>query len=624
MINYDLIKTDFYEAVNGEHLKELVIPEDRPATGGFNTLAENTEKTLIEDLNSLKNPDKNMEKFLKLYNMAKDDENKKRGLNFLKTIVSKIENTNSYQELQQKAREFFLEDILLPVNFFVYSDMKNAKINALYLETPSIILPDKTYYGTEKADSLLAKYKETAEKILSMYGYEKEKIAKLLEDTFKFDSLIYPNVKSSEENADYIKMYNVRTLEEVEKYSTVINITDMAKKLVGENLDKIIVTDPRFFESFNKVLTSDNFEVYKSWSIVKTILSSTSILSEEFRIAGGAYSRFLSGVDKAMNIEKYAYHATSSNLDDIISIYYGEKYFGPKAKEDVKQMALSMVDVYRKRLNENKWLNKETIKSALRKLEIFDVWVGYPDKIHEIYNEIEIDEEKSYAENVHNISKTKEIYALSRWNKEVDKKWGMSSNIVNAYYSPTQNIICFPAAILQAPFYSLTQTKSENYGGIGAVMGHEISHAFDNNGSQMDEYGNINNWWQKEDYEKFDELAKDMINQFEGIPFGSSKVNGTLTVSENIADAGGLSCALEALKNTGEYNLKEFFVNWAKVWCMKAKEQYIDLLLSIDVHAPAKLRANMQVKNLQEFYDTFDVKEGDPMYLAEDKRVNIW
>lgn len=200
----------------------------------------------------------------------------------------------------------------------------------------------------------------------------------------------------------------------------------------------------------------------------------------------------------------------------------------------------------------------------------------------------------------------------------------MSSNTVNAYYSPSNNLICFPAAILQAPFYSYTQTKSENYGGIGTVIGHEISHAFDNNGSQFDENGNMNNWWTEKDYETFNNLAKAMIDQFEGIPFASGNVNGTLTVSENIADAGGLSCSLEALKRNSDYSLEEFFINYAKIWCRKAKLEYKDLLLKTDVHAPAELRVNVQVKNLAEFYEAFDIKEEDKMYLEKDKRVNIW
>ena len=187
-----------------------------------------------------------------------------------------------------------------------------------------------------------------------------------------------------------------------------------------------------------------------------------------------------------------------------------------------------------------------------------------------------------------------------------------------------KNIIVFPAAILQAPFYSLKQSSSQNYGGIGAVIAHEISHAFDNNGSLFDEFGNLNNWWTDEDSAHFKQLAQKMIDEFDGIPFAGQKVNGKLTVSENIADAGGLSCALEAAKTEADYNAQEFFINWATIWRMKATEQYMQLLLSIDVHAPQKLRANIQAENLDDFYTAFDIKPGDEMYRAPEDRVHIW
>ncbi|BDP45616.1 hypothetical protein EfmJHP9_04860 [Enterococcus faecium] len=214
---------------------------------------------------------------------------------------------------------------------------------------------------------------------------------------------------------------------------------------------------------------------------------------------------------------------------------------------------------------------------------------------------------------------------FSKWNKPVDRsEWEMSADTVNAYYHPFRNVIVFPAAILQAPFYSLEQSSSANYGGIGAVIAHEISHAFDNNGALFDEYGNLNNWWTEEDLTQFQNKAQAMIEEFDGLPFADGKVNGKLTVSENIADAGGLSCALEAAKTESDLSIEEFFVNWATIWRTKAKKEYQQLLLQIDVHAPAKLRANVQPKNLDEFYETFGITEQDAMYLAPEKRVRIW
>lgn len=631
MIDRKLAKEDFYEAVNGEWLKTAVIPADMPVTGGFNDLVVKTENILIKDFNENnldKYSDSMMKEFIKFYNLTKNMEKRKEeGVKGLIPYVEKLENLKDFNDFNNIITEWVINGFSLPFSLVVSADMKDAVNNALYLDVPSIILPDKTYYSEEhpKKEELLQKFKEMSLNILGMYGMAKDKALNLVNDMFEFDKLLYPNMKTSVELADYTKVYNVRNLEEVEKYSDFISFNKIIKNIFGFIPNKVIVTEPVFYEKYNEIIKKENFKLLKSWLIVKLILGNTSSLTNEMRIEGGSYTRYLSGVDEAQNIEKYSYYFATGIYSDVISVYYGEKYFGEKAKKDVHNMVVSMIEVYKDRLAKNNWLNEETSKNAIKKLEKFGILVGYPDKYSEVYNKLVLNENKTFFENVIDFKAYLAKDKLDSLAKPVDKsKWHMPSNMVNAYYDPTGNLICFPAAILQAPFYSIEQTKSENYGGIGAVIGHEISHAFDNNGAKFDEKGNLNNWWTKEDFEVFDNKAKDMINQFDGIPFGSSKVNGKLTVSENIADAGGLSCSLEALKRTGDFNLEEFFVNFAKIWCMKAKPEYIDLLLSVDVHAPGRLRATIQPKNLEEFYETFDIIEGDKMYLAPEKRVSIW
>lgn len=626
-VNRELIKDDLYHAVNGEWLKTAVIPDDKPSTGGFNDLATEIETKLIKEFNELKSTDNDqMNEFLKFYNMTKNV--KKRdldGVNPALDIISKIENINSYEYLQKNLKDFAFMDLPLPFNFSIYSDMSEATRNVLYLDAASIILPDKTYYGTENEKVLLDKYSEMVRLLLPKFNYSSEKIEKLLSDTIKFDALLYPNVKSSEESADYVKMNNPRTIKEVAAYSNLIDFKSLIEELVGATPEKIIVTEPVFFENFNNFITKENFEILKSWLTVKAILSFSKLLTEEIREIGSIYGKHLSGVDKIPSVEKFAYYFATGVYSQVVSVYYGKKYFGEDAKKDVYDMVKSMIEVYKQRLAKNTWLNEKTSRSAIKKLNTLEILVGYPDTYKEIYKKLIVDETKSFFENNMQFTKIMSEYSFSKWNQPVDRKeWGMSSNTVNAYYSPTDNLICFPAAILQAPFYSLKQSKSANYGGIGSVIGHEISHAFDNNGSKFDENGNMNNWWTDEDYKTFDNLAKDMIAQFDGLDFAGHKVNGTLTVSENIADAGGLSCSLEALKNHDNYNLEEFFINFAKIWCRKARQQYIELLLKTDVHAPGELRANIQPRNLEDFYETFGVKEGDKMFMPKEKRVNIW
>lgn len=291
-------------------------------------------------------------------------------------------------------------------------------------------------------------------------------------------------------------------------------------------------------------------------------------------------------------------------------------------------MIKEMIRVYKKRLEENSWLSQATKEKAIIKLDKLGVQVGYPESIparFDAYKTVTAEDGGTLLSNALAFSKIEAKDRFSKWNKPVDRsEWEMSADTVNAYYHPFRNVIVFPAAILQAPFYSLEQSSSANFGGIGAVIAHEISHAFDNNGAKFDEFGNLNNWWTEEDLEQFQNKAQAMIDEFDGLSLADATVNGKLTVSENIADAGGLSCALEAAKSEKDFSFEEFFVSWATIWRTKAKKEYQQLLLQIDVHAPAKLRANVQLQNIDEFYETFGITEQDEMYQKPEKRVHIW
>lgn len=629
MIQKDLIKDDLYAAVNGEWLKKAVIPEDRPRIGGFTDLVIGVEDTLIKDFNELKDPkDVQMKEFLKYYNMTKDFKTRnKYGLKDIKKYIEKIEKLKDFSDLQELNKEWTLKGFDLLYDFSVYPDMSDATTNVLYLGIPSIILPEKGYYDENNEDGkrLIEVYKGMLDKILDIYSYSKEEKEKLINNTIAFDKMMAKYIKTSVELADYPKLNNPRTMEEVNKYSKVLNFEKIVFELIEAKPEKIIVEQPVFYEAYNEFVNENNFELIKSWLIIKLILGESSNLTSELKQLGGIYGRALSGTSKELPIEKYAYYHATSMFSEVISVYYGEKYFGKLAKKDVKEMVESMIKVYEKRLNENTWLKEETRKYAIKKLETLEILVGYPEIYDEVYNKLKVDENDTFFNNTIKMTEIFVKHALEKWNKPVKRlEWGMSSNTVNAYYNPSLNHICFPAAILQKPFYSLDQSKSENYGGIGAVIGHEISHAFDNNGSQFDAEGNMKNWWTKEDYEIFDNKAKAMIELFDGIAFGKGKINGKLTVSENIADAGGLSCALEALKNSGENNYQDFFINWARIWRIKARPEYMDMVIKIDVHAPGELRANIQPRNLDEFYKAFDIKETDKMYLEPKKRVNIW
>ncbi|MFV0557868.1 MAG: M13 family metallopeptidase [Enterococcus sp.] len=632
----ELLKTDFYEYVNGAWSKDAVIPADKPATGGFLDLVNELDERLIDEFDTFSKqpellPTGRMQDAIAFYELALDyDTRNQLGATPIFPLLQQIETLTDLADLNQQLAPWLLAGLPLPFEIEVAQNMKDTHHNALYADTIATILPDKTYYAPEhpQAATLLRVFAETAEKVLSHFGKETTEAQQIVADALAFDKLIVPHVRSSEENADREKKYNPKSLAEFASYSKVFDFKSLLQSLVNDTPEQIIVVQPAYFEALDQFVKPENFTLLKNWMIVQATLKNTHLLSEELRQLGGTYSRFLSGTTEAMPPKKAAFYLANGQFSQVVGQFYGKKYFGEQAKQDVQQMVESMVAVYQERLEKNTWLSETTRQKAIKKLEKLGIHVGYPEQIPTLYDKF-ITKTKaqggSLVENVQRFARLAREENFAEYHQEADRtRWDMSAATVNAYFHPFKNVIVFPAAILQAPFYSLEQSKSANYGGIGAVIAHEISHAFDNNGSKFDEFGNLNNWWTEADFAHFDTLAQSMITLFDGMEFAGGKVNGTLTVGENIADAGGLSCALEAAKKDADVSLEDFFINWAKIWRMKAREQYQQLLLTIDTHGPSKLRGNIPVQFFDEFYETFGIVEGDGMYLAPEKRVHIW
>lgn len=633
------LRNDFYDAINGEWIKKAEIPSDHSSTGGFMDLVDDVDEKLMDDFADMKagkltNDDPLITEFLKFYDVAANFEKRDQdGATPLKPFLEKVEAISSFEDLNKQFKDWILTGFPVPFDIGVEPDLKSqgkTKLNVLWAEGGSLILPDKTYYDKDNqaGPQLLAVFTQMAEKLLTMVGKSADEAKQIVADAKKFDASMAPFKKNSEEMSDVAKLYNPIEFSEFVKDLGEFKVGDAISDLLGETPKQVIVTEPKFFENFTKVVNEETFPAFKNWLIVNTVTQLAGYLSEEFRQVSGTYHRALSGQKEAMKQQKSAFYLARRTFSQVVGDYYGKKYFGEKAKQDVHDMVVAMTGVYKQRLQNNTWLSKATREKAVVKLSAMDIHVGYPDKIEEVYKRLQtttVEDGGTLLGNVQTFAKIFTEDQLSKYNKPVDKeKWEMSADTVNAYYSPEGNLICFPAAILQAPFYSLKQSASENYGGIGAVMAHEISHAFDPNGALFDENGSLHNWWTETDMKEFKKRSQAMIEEFDGLPFAGGKVNGKLVVTENVADDGGLSCALEAAKHTDDPDLKAFFVNWARVWRSKATKEYEQLLLSIDVHAPAKLRANVQVKNFDEFYETFGVQPGDGMYLKPEKRVQIW
>ena len=625
------IQDDLYTYVNQAKLDELVIPDDMPVAGGFAALGEDVEKLMIGEFNAMCKaaayPDAHLERACKLYMLAKDVKRKKKhGIKPALKNLAILKKLSTIRSFNLRTKELMLKGIELPLNIMVEANMKDTTHHCVMIQGPSAILPDVSYYKNEQQkEQLLNLWSGFAKQVLLIAGHSQEQADELIKDTLAFDALIANYVKSNEEWSEYTKMYNPMKTGRVAGMVKPLNLKKLLQDLFGFVPEEIIVTEPRYFKNFKEVFNGDTFEAYKNWAYVTTLMGNCGLLSEQLRDLGGAFRRALSGIAAVSSAEKFAYQLASSMYSEPVGLYYGKKYFGEEAKKDITEIVKQIVATYQKRIAENDILEPATKEKAILKLNKMGLKLAYPDRVEEIYSKLVFDESKSLFDVVTALKRIRMEENFAKLGKEVDRThWAMPGHMVNACYDPFVNDITFPAAILQAPFYSLSQTRSENLGGIGAVIGHEISHAFDSNGAKCDELGNLNNWWTKADERKFNKKVNAMIKQFDGIELPWGTVNGKFTVSENIADNGGMAVTLDIMSRTEGASFEEYFANWARVWCQKAKPEYQALLLQVDVHGPCYLRANMPPRNFPEWYEAFKVKKTDGMYLAPSKRVVIW
>ena len=627
------IQDDLYTYVNQEALENLVIPDDKPVAGGFSELADGVEKIMMgefEEMSASKSyPNDYLKRACELYAIAKDADRKAaHGITPALKNLSILDEIKDLSDFNRIFKQLNSKGIPTPINVMVETDMKNTKQHLVYIQGASVILPDATYYRPEMAaqkEQLIGLWTNATKAVMAKTDLSAEDQEKYVADTLAFDEILAGLVKTNEEWSKYVEMYNPMPVEKVASMLSTVDFGAILNDLFGKVPETIVVTEPRFFEGFTTVLNADTLELYKHWAYVTGLLRGCSYLSEELRELGGMYMRAITGVAVMQSADKFAYNLASGTYSEPVGIYYGDKYFGEEAKKDITEIVYQIIDTYKERIKTNEILGEETRAKAIKKLSTMGVKMGYPDKVRDIYEKLVFNPEDSLYDIVLALGEIRGLEMLSQLDKPTNpEKWAMPGHMVNACYDPFVNDITFPAAILQAPFYSLKQTRSENLGGIGAVIGHEISHAFDSNGAKCDENGNINNWWTEDDFARFETKVNQMIEQFDGIELPWGKVNGAFIVSENMADNGGMSVTLDIMSKMDGASYEEYFCNWAKVWCRKGRPEYLKLLLSVDVHGPSILRANMPPRNFKEWYETYGVTENDQMYIAPEKRIIIW
>lgn len=628
------VASNFYQAVNKEWLLKAKIPVDSPSIDSFYTLDEDVKGKLKKDIKNLGEGKESsditgMSEFITFYKAASDyKQREKDGLEPLKPYLKEIEDIKDLNDLANKSASLTDKGIPIPFGYDVGTNAENTSQKQIQLTPPSILLPDVSIYKDESNKKQYLTPIETAtQKALEMLGYSEKNSKRIVKEALEFDEIIAKYSLSNEEMSESKNLVHPKTAEEINAYSGSFKLYDVIKGIMGRDLETINVPNTKYFENYNKVVNQDNFSKIKSWMLVQEAMAASNSLTEDYRLNFASISMAITGTQKPISKEDTVYEMSVNLFSDVMSVYYGRKYFGEEAKTDVTGMIDKIKNVYRGRLQQNDWLTEGTRNKAIEKLDKMKVFVGYQEDVDPGTKELHLDPNKSFFELSEDIAQFGKRYTIDHFDEPIDKnKWSGSAFDINAYYNPESNSINFPAGILQAPFYDKNQSTEKNYGGIGVVIGHEITHAFDSNGADYDENGDMHNWWTKADSKAFDKRIKAFEDQWNGLEIYGTKVNGKLTVTENVADAGGLSSTLQVLKtDMTKPNLKDYFENYANIWKQKASLQYNKYTMVQDVHAPNELRVNQQLKNLPEFYEAYpQIKQGDDMYLAPSKRISLW
>lgn len=628
------VASNFYQAVNKEWLLKAKIPVDSPSIDSFYTLDEDVKGKLKKDIKNLGEGKETsditgMSEFITFYKAASNyKQREKDGLEPLKPYLKEIEDIKDLNDLANKSASLTDKGIPIPFGYDVGTNAENTSQKQIQLTPPSILLPDVSIYKDESSKKQYLTPIETAtQKALEMLGYSEKNSKRIVKEALEFDEIIAKYSLSNEEMSESKNLVHPKTAEEINAYSGSFKLYDVIKGIMGRDLETINVPNTKYFENYSKVVNQDNFSKIKSWMLVQEAMAASNSLTEDYRLNFASISMAIMGTQKPISKEDTVYEMSVNLFSDVMSVYYGRKYFGEEAKTDVTGMIDKIKNVYRGRLQQNDWLSEGTRNKAIEKLDKMKVFVGYQEDVDPGTKELHLDPNKSFFELSEDIAQFGKRYTIDHFDEPIDKnKWSGSAFDINAYYNPESNSINFPAGILQAPFYDKNQSTEKNYGGIGVVIGHEITHAFDSNGADYDENGDMHNWWTKADSKAFDKRIKAFEDQWNGLEIYGTKVNGKLTVTENVADAGGLSSTLQVLKtDMTKPNLKDYFENYANIWKQKASLQYNKYTMVQDVHAPNELRVNQQLKNLPEFYEAYpQIKKGDAMYLAPSKRISLW
>ncbi len=631
---------DFFAYVNGGWLAKTEIPADRSRYGTFAVLRDEAQanvRTIIEESASgdfAKGSDE--QKVGDLYKSFLDwDTRNARGIEPLQAELDRINSIADYDDLAVYFAETSKRGLSAPFDIGQYADFKDPNTYMIYAWQGGIGLPDREYYilDDEKSVELREKYVAHIEKMFDLAGFENG--AEASKTIMALETRLAKEHMRKEDTRNMVALYNKIPVEELDEIMPKFNWDGLLEEAGLTELDGLVVTMPDYMAALDDIIVSTDLATWKTYFTWSALNNTASRLTRQLDEQNFEfYGKTLQGTPEQRPMWRRGVNTVNGTLGEVVGKVYVAQHFPPEAKERMLTLVGNLVKAYEKSIKELEWMTEETKVEALDKLSKFTPKIGYPDEWRD-YSALEIDGDDLYG-NLERAALANYQRALDRQGGPVDRnEWAMTPQTVNAYYNPPLNEIVFPAAILQPPFFNFEADDAVNYGAIGAVIGHEIGHGFDDSGSTFDGDGVLRNWWTDEDRAEFEKRTARLIGQYsEYKPFDDLSVNGEFTLGENIGDLGGISIGLLAYQMsldgkaapvidgfTGEQRV---FLGYAQVWRGKYRDEALRVQIATDPHAPLQYRANGAVRNVPEFYEAFNVAEGDALYLPPEERVKIW
>ncbi|MDR1447667.1 MAG: peptidase M13 [Candidatus Ancillula sp.] len=634
---------DLFRHVNGSWLNTHEIPADRSADGSFHELQDNAEIRLREIVDENSKYADDLPLSTALYASYMDIEIiEKQGFTPISSQLSMVDNINSIVSLEKVLVELLPSFGILPFSFGVYSELEDPEIYGMHLGQGGLSLPDKAFYFDEQYESIRIKFKEHVKNIFVLIGQQEANAATISECVFDLETRIASGHFDAAKCRDVDLNHNLMTFADLDRTVDNFKISTFFKKVNYEMLIDVHQVD--FFNNLGKLWVNDNIESFKYWLKYRIVIEFAAFLSENFEDEKfDFYSKTLGGLEKKPARWKQGVRLVNNLIGDEPGKIYVNLYFNPVARLKMAHMVANLIEAYRCSILNSTWMGGKTRDAAIEKLSKFVAKIGFPRSWHN-YKGLNFTR-TSIIENIKAYNRYTLNKSFADLGTQINKEeWYMPAQTVNAYYSPTDNIIVFPAAILDFPFFDPSRSDAQNYGGIGAVIGHEIGHGFDDQGAKFDGDGKLRSWWEKEDEIEFKKLTNKLDEQFEQfvpvqfIDSGEKNpphVNGKLTTGENVGDLCGVKIALDAyaisrgfkssieLTKSDASSVQEFFISYARIWRLKMRNEELQTRLTTDPHSPAEFRANT-VRNLDAFHLAFKSKSGDGLWLYPKERIKIW